>query len=188
MARKSSSSGADIIFDLIELVIYSGVAIWAFSDKPKRKQKSVPTQINNNINNNDIYANLSPAEKYQRIRKDRLIRIFLLVPIVSVVISIAPALILIDIIDNNGEWGDFFLISSFFTLAIILMVDIIVIVNAVNDIIEAKKEYLEKDPPKQGEEAKLTPRKIKNRALVVMIVSFVLLVFWVLAHRIYTIY
>lgn len=184
MARKSSSNGADIIFDLIELIIYSGVAIWAFSDKPKRKQKSVPSQININ-NNNDIYANLSPAKKYQRIRKDRLIRIFLLVPIVSVVISIAPALILIDIIDNNGDWGDFFLISSFFTLAIILMVDIIVIVSAVNDIIEAKKEYLEKEPPRQDEEAKLTPREVKKRALVVMIVSFVLLVFWVLAHRVY---
>lgn len=182
MARKSSSNGADIIFDLIELVIYSGIAIWAFSDKPKRQRKSVPTLINNN---DDIYANLSPAEKYKHIRKDRLLRIFLSVPIVSGILSIAPILILIDIFDNYGKRSDFFLIGSIFALAIIIMVDIVVIVCAVNDIVEAKREYLEKDPPKQVEEAKLTPREIKSRAFLVMIVSFVFLVFWVLVHALY---
>lgn len=65
------------------------------------------------------------------------------------------------------------------------MVDMIVIACAVNDIVEAKKEYLEKNPPKQVEEAKLTPKEIQNRAFLVMIVSFVFLVFWVLVHALY---
>lgn len=74
MAKKSSSKDIGILFDLIELLIYSGIAIWAFNDKPKREKKPKTTAPTIDL------STLSPVAKYKYIINESFLKNFLRYP------------------------------------------------------------------------------------------------------------
>lgn len=73
MARKSSDDGSDLIFGLIELLIYSGIAIWAFSDKDKSKIKKHNVIANDAPKHTVDLSKMTPSEKYRYRRKEAVV-------------------------------------------------------------------------------------------------------------------
>lgn len=176
MAKKSSSKDIGILFDLIELLIYSGIAIWAFNDKPKREKKPKTTAPTIDL------STLSPVAKYKYIINESFLKIFFKVPFFTALTATLPVIKIIHTIDNlyNDEFVGFAL--SLFVLMIIFILDIIVISCSVKDILEARNEYHENASPEELANSTIELKTIKNLALIVMIYSAI---FFVISFLVY---
>lgn len=166
MARKSSDDGSDLIFGLIELLIYSGLAIWVFRDKDKSKIKKHNATANDEPKHTVDLSKMTPSEKYRYRRKEAVVSFFIYFPLSAFILSGIPAICLLDSYDGKDSIDAILAIGSGIILALIAILFVLMEIACVVEFFKAKKEF--RKAATQEERLKFKKSEVENEIYIVI--------------------